>query len=57
MAFFCSHTKENGDRRFSGSIGDHAIVACLVAAVVVVLALAGVLDGDKVATIVPALLK
>ena len=57
MAFFCSHRKNNGDRSFRGSIGDHAIVVICVALVVVVLALGGLLDGDKVATILPALLK
>ncbi len=57
MAFFCSHRKDNGDRRFRGSIGDQAIVGICVTVIVVVLALVGVLDGDKVAALVPALLK
>jgi hypothetical protein len=57
MAFFSVHKNRNGDRGLSGSVDDKALVAMCIAVIVGVLALSGVLSGENVKDILPALLK
>jgi hypothetical protein len=57
MASFGSHWDKDGRGWLRGSMEDRTIIVICVLAAIVVLALAGVLSGENVTKILPALLK